>query len=84
LAVTCNPQCVLLSKGLKRHDCTVSKQADKFAVDLNYAKELRGGLIRLQEENKSSTNIDPWYSAYHHTHPPLVERLKALNLKKKE
>jgi len=59
-------------------------QADKFAVDLNYAKELRGGLIRLQEENKSSTNIDPWYSAYHHTHPPLVERLKALNLKKKE
>mmetsp|Transcript_34276 Transcript_34276/g.47512 ORF Transcript_34276/g.47512 Transcript_34276/m.47512 type:complete len:446 (-) Transcript_34276:169-1506(-) len=57
-------------------------QADEFAVNLNYAESLRGGLIRLQETNKSSSNIDPWYSAYHHTHPPLVERLKALHQKK--
>lgn len=40
--------------------------------------------IRLQEENKSSANIDPWYSTYHHTHPPLVERLKAIENRKEE
>lgn len=24
-------------------------------------------------------NTDPWYSAYHYSHPPLVERLAALD-----
>lgn len=23
-------------------------------------------------------NTDPWYSAYHYTHPTLVERLRAI------
>jgi len=59
-------------------------QADAFAVKLGYGKELRAGLIRLQEENKSAMNIDPWYSAYHHSHPPLVERLAALDAKAKK
>jgi len=59
-------------------------QADAFACKLKYASELKCGLIRLQEENKSSANIDPWYSTYHHTHPPLVERLKAIENRKEE
>lgn len=33
----------------------------------------------LQEENLSSMNTDPWYSAYHYSHPPLVERLAAID-----
>lgn len=53
-------------------------QADAFACKLHHGPALRNGLIRLQEENKSSPNLDPWYSAYHHTHPPLGERLKAI------
>lgn len=57
-------------------------QADAFAKKLGYAKELREGLIRLQEENKGAMNIDPMYSAYHHSHPPLVERLEAIDMKK--
>lgn len=32
-----------------------------------------------QEENLSAMNTDPWYSAYHYSHPPLVERLQALD-----
>lgn len=24
-------------------------------------------------------NTDPWYSAYHYSHPPLVERLAAID-----
>lgn len=33
----------------------------------------------VQEENLSAMNTDPWYSAYHYSHPPLVERLAALD-----
>jgi Zn-dependent protease with chaperone function len=41
--------------------------------------------VYLQEENLSAMNTDPWYSAYHYSHPPLVERLAALaDTEKKE
>lgn len=40
---------------------------------------LNGDLLILQEENLSAMNTDPWYSAYHYSHPPLVERLAALD-----
>ena len=33
----------------------------------------------FQEENLSAMNTDPLYSAYHYSHPPLVERLAALD-----
>ncbi|XP_051145143.1 CAAX prenyl protease 1 homolog isoform X1 [Andrographis paniculata] len=54
-------------------------QADAFAWKLGYAEPLRAGLIKLQEENLSAMNTDPWYSAYHYSHPPLVERLAAID-----
>ncbi|KAM5555444.1 CAAX prenyl protease 1 [Rosa sericea] len=53
-------------------------QADVFAKKLGYASSLRASLVRLQEENLSAMNTDPWYSAYHYSHPPLVERLAAI------
>ncbi|PQM37035.1 CAAX prenyl protease 1 homolog [Prunus yedoensis var. nudiflora] len=54
-------------------------QADAFAKKLGYASALRAGLVKLQEENLSAMNTDPWYSAYHYSHPPLVERLDAID-----
>ena len=33
----------------------------------------------FQEENLAAMNTDPLYSAYHYSHPPLVERLAALD-----
>ncbi|XP_077245457.1 CAAX prenyl protease 1 homolog isoform X2 [Tasmannia lanceolata] len=54
-------------------------QADAFAKKLGYATGLRAGLVKLQEENLSTMNTDTWYSAYHYSHPPLVERLAALD-----
>ncbi|GLT71121.1 hypothetical protein SLA2020_431620 [Shorea laevis] len=54
-------------------------QADAFGKKLGYAAALRAGLVKLQEENLSAMNTDPWYSAYHYSHPPLVERLAALD-----
>jgi STE24 endopeptidase len=61
-------------------------QADAFAVDLGRATDLRGALLKLDRENRSACNVDPWYSAYHYSHPPLVERLKAIdaNYKKEQ
>ncbi|XP_022855877.1 CAAX prenyl protease 1 homolog [Olea europaea var. sylvestris] len=36
-------------------------------------------LVVWQEENLSAMNTDPWYSAYHYSHPPLAERLAAID-----
>eukprot|EP01025_Chloroclados_australasicus_P060823 TRINITY_DN7869_c0_g1_i1.p4 TRINITY_DN7869_c0_g1~~TRINITY_DN7869_c0_g1_i1.p4 ORF type:complete len:174 (+),score=23.36 TRINITY_DN7869_c0_g1_i1:116-637(+) len=54
-------------------------QADRFAVDLNKTEDLKTALITISKENKSAMNVDPLYSAYHYSHPPLVERLKAID-----
>jgi len=59
-------------------------QADAFSVKLGYAKTLESGLIKLQTNNKSAMTPDPWYSTYHYSHPPLVERLKAIKGNKKD
>ncbi|XP_042498646.1 CAAX prenyl protease 1 homolog isoform X2 [Macadamia integrifolia] len=69
----------LVSFGLNLVSRSFEFQADAFAKKLGYVKALRAGLVKLQEENLSSMNTDPWYSAYHYSHPPLVERLAALD-----
>ncbi|KAK4500330.1 hypothetical protein PRZ48_008519 [Zasmidium cellare] len=53
-------------------------EADEFSKRLGYAKELAGSLIKLQIQNLSSMDADPWYSSYHYSHPILTERLKAV------
>ncbi|CAM9302219.1 unnamed protein product [Scytosiphon promiscuus] len=53
-------------------------EADAYAVKLGYAKGLQSGLVKLQLENLGNMNPDPWYSAFHYSHPPLVERLQAM------
>lgn len=53
-------------------------QADEYAFHLGYGEQLSSGLLKLQKENKSNMNPDPMYSAYHHSHPPLRERLQAI------
>lgn len=37
------------------------------------------GLITISKENLGNMNPDWLYSAYHFSHPPLIERLKALH-----
>ncbi|RWR80900.1 CAAX prenyl protease 1 [Cinnamomum micranthum f. kanehirae] len=69
----------LVSFGLNLVSRAFEFQADAFAKNLGYAAPLRAGLVKLQEENLSAMNTDPWYSAYHYSHPPLVERLGALD-----
>lgn len=51
----------------------------RFVVDQGKGPELRAALLKLEEQNKASLNVDSWYSVYHHSHPHLVERLAAID-----
>ncbi|CAG8790967.1 5335_t:CDS:2, partial [Racocetra persica] len=53
-------------------------EADAYSKKLGYGAQLRSGLIKIQLKNLSNLNNDKWYSAYHFSHPPLPERLSAL------
>jgi STE24 endopeptidase len=59
-------------------------QADGFAMSCGRAEALMNGLKTIHEENKGDLNPDPWYSWYHFSHPPLVERLRALRQQDKK
>lgn len=53
-------------------------QADMFAKQLNMASDLIQALLKLSVKNKGMLWPDPLYSAWHHSHPPILERIKAL------
>lgn len=52
-------------------------QADRYAVELGY--DLAGPLAAIQAENGANFCPDPLYSAYHFSHPTLVERVAAMH-----
>ncbi|CAI6367996.1 unnamed protein product [Macrosiphum euphorbiae] len=54
-------------------------QADGFAKKLGLAKPLESGLIRLHNDNLGFPVYDSLFSAWHHTHPQLLERLEAIS-----
>ena len=51
---------------------------DNFSLNLGYSAELASSLIKLQIQNLSSMDADWLYSSFHHSHPILTERLKAM------
>ncbi|XP_076374048.1 CAAX prenyl protease 1 homolog [Tachypleus tridentatus] len=53
-------------------------QADAFAKAKNKAADLRSALIKLNKDNLGFP-VDDWlFSAWHHSHPPLLQRVRAL------
>ncbi|MCE3047443.1 M48 family metallopeptidase [Helicobacter kayseriensis] len=54
-------------------------RADAFGASLSSKKALAQALVRLVEKNKSFPHSHPLYICFHYTHPPLLERLKALD-----
>lgn len=54
-------------------------EADAFAKNLGKAEFLRKSLIKLNKDNLGFPVYDWLYSMFNHSHPPLLERLKALN-----
>nr|KAJ3422053.1 CAAX prenyl protease 1 [Polyrhizophydium stewartii] len=65
---------------VSRHD---EFGADRYAVSRNYEQHLKSGLIKLHLKNSSNLNPDRLYSIWHYSHPALVERLEALQAKRK-
>jgi STE24 endopeptidase len=57
---------------------TFEYQADNYAVDNGYSNVLARSLLKMFTENLGSIDADWLYSAYHHSHPILPERLKGL------
>merc|ERR1719445_2011317 len=53
-------------------------QADEFAAGLGKAKDLHGALVKLNNDNLGFPIYDWLYSAWHHSHPPVLERIEAL------
>jgi len=55
-------------------------EADRYAVRLARAPEaLKSALLRLSTESLGNMHPHPWYSAWHYSHPALVERLAAID-----
>jgi STE24 endopeptidase len=53
-------------------------QADAFAKGMGFAEKLKSSLIKLNRDNLGFPLTDWLFSAWHYSHPPLLERLKAL------
>jgi STE24 endopeptidase len=53
-------------------------QADGFAKKHGYGALLKSALIKLLSDNLAVFHPDPIHSAWHLSHPPLIERLEAL------
>ncbi|KAI5148868.1 STE24 endopeptidase [Enteropsectra breve] len=55
------------------------KQADRYAVSLNYGDDLKSALIKINNENKITLLVDRLYSIINFSHPPLLERLELID-----
>ncbi|RLU17094.1 hypothetical protein DMN91_011163 [Ooceraea biroi] len=56
-------------------------QADEFATKLGRGQFLKAALLKLQKDNLGYPLFDKLYSNWHHSHPPVIERLEAIDKK---
>ncbi|XP_078039715.1 CAAX prenyl protease 1 homolog [Augochlora pura] len=54
-------------------------EADRFATILGHGDALKRSLIKLQKDNLGYPLFDKLYSCWLHSHPPLLERLEAID-----
>ncbi|XP_038865226.1 CAAX prenyl protease 1 homolog [Salvelinus namaycush] len=59
-------------------------QADSFALGMGRASELYSALIKLNKDNLGFPVADWLFSMWHYSHPPLLERLRALGSTKQD
>ena len=52
--------------------------ADRFAEENYGSAALSSGLRKISKDSLSNLTPHPWYVAFHYTHPPLAQRLRAL------
>lgn len=56
-------------------------EADDFAASQAQTQNLIQALVKLYKENANTLTPDPWYSAFHDSHPPAPIRIAHLNAK---
>jgi len=56
-------------------------EADNFAANNNLANELISALKKLAASNYSNLNPHPWYVFFNYSHPPLIQRIRAIKNK---
>ncbi len=56
-------------------------EADDFAAEQAQTGNLIKALVKLYKENANTLTPDPWYSAFHDSHPPAPIRISHLNTK---
>ena len=71
----CHQLLTFLMNMFSRHN---EYEADAFAVGLNYSTELQSALVKLNKDNLGFPVHDGLYSAWHHSHPPLLQRIQRL------
>lgn len=57
-------------------------QSDDFAKQRGHGEKLKSALVKLQTDNLGFPVHDELYSTFNHSHPTLIQRLKALDDKK--
>lgn len=69
------PLALALNALSRRHEWA----ADRYAVaTVGTGRDLARGLRRLAADTLTNLTPHPWYVALHHSHPPVVERVRAL------
>ncbi len=69
------PLSLALNALSRRHEYA----ADRFAAEaVGSGRDLAGGLRRLAADTLANLTPHPWYVALHHSHPPVVERVRVL------
>ena len=69
------PLSLALNALSRRHEYA----ADRFAADaVGSGRDLARGLRRLSADTLANLTPHPWYVALHHSHPPVVERVRVL------
>ncbi len=53
-------------------------EADRFAIAHSDGAALAAALVKLYRDNASTLTPDPWYSAWHDSHPPASARIAAI------
>jgi STE24 endopeptidase len=54
------------------------READAFAADVMRSQPMIDALGRLANENLANPFPHPWYATFHHSHPPIPERIRLL------
>lgn len=64
----------LMSILSRRHEF----EADAYACRQASGRDLAAALLKLHRDNASTLTPDPWYARFYYSHPPAVERLRAI------